>query len=365
MLNELTQVRPLRIMSPHSVEGEKANGKFKQAIGTGAFVVEHSGKEKTTLKPNKYFNHEHPLNYDLIFQNIEDGDARNSAIQSGSIDITGGSLGMLSNQQINYDKKQQQLTVEDKPSTVSHFMAFNPNKALFKTQQMREAISKSIDTNALSSKDMQSIFQKDVQFVNSQNQPQHEYNVKAAEKLIKQQGYEKNNKGIFEKDGQPLTFNLVIQTAEFPNWKDQAQQVQQQLKKAGIKVNIKMLDSQTYYDTLWTKKNYDLIFYRTYSDALMPYNFMNSVFKNNDGKAGVLANDETLSKQLDAFPSKIAPREQHQAFNDIFQHFNRSYYAVPIAYPNETFVTSDKIKSFKFSGLTDAPIDYKQLKVND
>ena len=36
---------------------------------------------------------------------------------------------------------------------------------------------------------------------------------------------------------------------------------------------------------------------------------------------------------------------------------------VPIAYPNETFVTSHKIESFKFSGLTDAPIDYNHLKV--
>ena len=36
---------------------------------------------------------------------------------------------------------------------------------------------------------------------------------------------------------------------------------------------------------------------------------------------------------------------------------------VPIAYPNETFVVSDKVK--QISGLTDAPIDYKALKVNE
>ena len=71
---------------------------------------------------------------------------------------------------------------------------------------------------------------------------------------------------------------------------------------------MKTLDSQSYYDTLWTKKDYDLIFYRTYSDALMPYNFMSSVFKNNDGKSGVLANDKTLTRQLDDFPTTVSKR---------------------------------------------------------
>jgi hypothetical protein len=33
------------------------------------------------------------------------------------VDISGGALGMLSDQQIKQDKKNKNLTVEDKPST--------------------------------------------------------------------------------------------------------------------------------------------------------------------------------------------------------------------------------------------------------
>lgn len=324
VLNELTQVRPLRIMSPHSVEDGKVNGKFEKAIGTGAFVVDKTGKEKTTMKPNKYFDNGHPVNYHLAFQ-----------------------------------------TIEDRPSTVSHFMAFNPKNDVLNQRTIREAISKSIDAKDIAGKSVNGLFQKNVQFVTKNNQQPHDYDMKAAERLLKSEGYHKNDDGIFEKNGKPLSFNLVIQTAEFPNWKDKAEKVQRQLKQAGIKLNVKTLDSQSYYDTLWTKKDYDLIFYRTYSDALMPYNFISSVFKNNDGQPGVLADDETLTKQLDDFPSTVSKEDQQCSFDDIFKHFNQQYYGVPIAYPNETFVVSDKVKQFKFSGLTDAPIDYKALKVNE
>ena len=77
------------------------------------------------------------------------------------------------------------------------------------------------------------------------------------------------------------------------------------------------------------EKDYDLIFYRTYSDALMPYNFMSSVFKNNDGKSGVLANDKTLTP-LDDFPTTVSKKNNKCSFDEIFKHFNQQYYSVPI-----------------------------------
>lgn len=46
----------------------------------------------------------------------------------------------------------------------------------------------------------------------------------------------------------------------------------------------------------------------------------------------MLANDKVLSQKLDAYPKKINHDEQQQAMDDIFKHFNRSYYGVPIAY---------------------------------
>ncbi|MCD9603673.1 ABC transporter substrate-binding protein, partial [Klebsiella pneumoniae] len=93
VLNELSQIRPLRIMSPHAVKDGKTTGKFEKAIGTGPFKVADSTNETVTFKPNPYYHNHHPLDYDLIFQTIEDSDSRHLAMESHSIDITGGSLG--------------------------------------------------------------------------------------------------------------------------------------------------------------------------------------------------------------------------------------------------------------------------------
>ena len=185
------------------------------------------------MKPNKYFNHSHPVNYNLAFQTIEDGDSRNSAVQSGSVDISGGALGMLSDRQIKQDKKNKNLTVEDKPSTVSHFMAFNPDNDVLKQRTIREAISKSIDTKDIAGKSVNGLFQKNVQFVNKDNQQAHDYDVKRLRSYLKKQVITRTVT-VFLKTGKPLTFNLVIQTAEFPSWKDKAEKVQRQLKKLAL-----------------------------------------------------------------------------------------------------------------------------------
>ena len=76
-------------MSPNAVKDGKTTGQFEKAIGTGPFKVANSTNETVSFKPNPYYRNHHPLDYDLIFQTIEDSDSRHLAIESHSIDITG------------------------------------------------------------------------------------------------------------------------------------------------------------------------------------------------------------------------------------------------------------------------------------
>lgn len=366
VLPELTQIRPLRIMSPHAVKDGKTTGKFEKAIGTGPFKVADSTNETVSFKPNKYYHNGHPLNYHLTFQTIEDSDSRHLAIESNSIDITGGSLGQMTPQQIKESHRNNHLTVHEWPSTETQFMVFNPKNKVLQDKTMREAISKAINTDDLShKKKLKGLFQSGVQYVNADNQPKHQYSPSKAKKLIQSLGYKMNSNGYFEKDGQVLSLSLALQTEEFPEWKTKAEIMQQALKKVGIKLNINILDSQTYYETLTVRKDFDLAYYRTYTNALMPYNFLNARFKQDGKQPGAFANDSKLTSMIQQFPTKITQDERQQAFNKLSNYIESQYLEVPISYPNETFVTSPKIKHFQFSGQTDAPINFDKLKVSN
>ena len=363
VLSELCQTRPLRIMSPNAVENQKIDGAFKKAIGSGPFVVEESSDEQTVMKANPYFNDESPVNYNVTFQTIEDGSSRSLALKSGEIDIAGGTLGDITDSDIASFKEDKNYKIHEFTGTMSHFLAFNPDNSQLSTT-IRNGIETAINKSELSDKELVGLFRDNVQYVTEENQQTTSYDLEKAKQTFESQGYKLNQNNYYEKGNEALQFSLVIQTTEFPEWKEKAEIIESELKKAGVKINIQILDKESYYDALWKTKKYDLIFYRTYTDALLPYNFLNSLFQNQAETHGVLANDEKLTNLLNEYATTNNQGQQQEIFNTIFARLSEETLAIPIEYKDENFVTSDKIATFKYSGLSDAPIDFKRLAVN-
>ncbi|MBO0474849.1 nickel ABC transporter substrate-binding protein [Enterococcus ureasiticus] len=362
VLSELCQTRPLRIMSPNAVENQKIDGELKKAIGSGPFVVEESSDEQTVMKANPYFNHETPVNYKVTFQTIEDGSSRSLALKSGEIDIAGGTLGDITDSDISSLKKDKKYNVHEFTGTMSHFLAFNPDNSQL-SATIRNGIEVAINKSELSDKKLVGLFRENVQYVTEENQHNTSYDLDKAKQIFESQGYKLNQNNYYEKGNETLQFTLVIQTTEFPEWKEKAEVIESELKNAGVKLNIQILDKESYYDVLWKTKKYDLIFYRTYTDALLPYNFLNSLFQNQAGTHGVLANDEKLTNLLNDYATTNDKEKQQDIFNKIFARLSEETLAIPIEYKNENFVTSEKISTFEYSGLSDAPIDFKRLAV--
>lgn len=362
VLAELSQTRPLRIMSPNAVENKKIDGEFKSAIGSGPFYVAESSDERTIMKPNPFFDGKNPVKYTVNFQTIEDGSSRSLALKSGEIDIAGGTLGDISVNDISFLKEEKKYNSHEFTGTMTHFLAFNPDKSQINAT-IREGIEVAINKTELSDKDLVGLFRENVQYVNKENQKNRPYDIEKAKELFESQGYKLNQNNYYEKENEALQFSLIIQTTEFPEWKEKAEVIESELKKAGVKINIQILDKESYYDVLWNTKKYDLIFYRTYTDALLPYNFLNSLFQNQPESHGVLANDEKLTSLIQDYAKINNKVQQQEIFNQIFSRISEETLAIPIDYKDENFITSEKISTFEYSGLSDAPIDFKRLVV--
>lgn len=361
VLAELCQTRPLRIMSPNSVENGDVVGAFKKAIGSGAFEITESTSEHVLMHPNRYFNNKKPVNYQVDFKTIVDGSSRTLALKSGEVDIVGGTLGEITDSDIEALKTDNLFKVKEFEGTMSHFLAFNPDNTIL-NRDIRHAIDLSINKKLLTNQKINGLFRENVQYVSETNQLPSEYNSEKAKKIFESEGFRKNKGGYYEKDNKVLSFNLVIQTAEFPDWKEKAEIIESELKKVGVEIKITILDKDAYYDTLWTNKNYDMIFYRTYTDAYLPFNFLNSLYRNTEEK-GILANDEELTNQLNEFARAFNESDQQKIADKFLKRISEETLAIPIDYKNEKFVISEKISKFNYSGLSDSPIDYKNLTV--
>ena len=75
------------------------------------------------------------------------------------------------------------------------------------------------------------------------------YNPAQAQKILQAAGFKKNGSGIFEKNGQPLSFTIKTITG-YTDWDSSLQVIAQELKAAGIAVTVQDQSSTTYQSDL-------------------------------------------------------------------------------------------------------------------
>ncbi|WP_438350876.1 ABC transporter substrate-binding protein [Paenibacillus sp. FA6] len=370
-LLELSQARPFRIMSPNAVVPNGAiGGEFTEPIGTGPWKLDsYKEGQDTVLVANEHYWKEAVANYSLVFKVITDPQARVLALQNGEIDMAGGEVGNIPYENIALFENNDKYTIETNASTMSYFVVINQSNELLADKNIRQAINYGTDTSKMMSgkgAEVSGLFQSTVAFVTSDNQPSYEYNVDKAKQLIEASGYQLNaSSKLYEKDGQVIKFRLVIQTEEYPEWKEMAEIFQDQMKDIGVKVDILNQERAAYYDALWTNKQYDLLLYRTYTDAQLPYRFLSSLFYNTLETPAVAYQDDILTAELDQIANTISQSEQQAIFDRVFDRIHEEAMTVPIYYTKQTFIHNSKISDFTFGNIEDNPVKWHQLHIGD
>jgi len=222
------------VPSPTAVKKEGKQFGLKP-VGAGPFVVssfEPGGDLVLERNPN-YYDPELPYLDKLTMVTATDTQARLSALQAGSIDLA--STQVVS----DFDKaKEAGLTVLPQPAYSYFYIMLNLSKPPFDDERMRQALAHGIDNQALAT----GVFdgkQLPMKGFLSTNHPEYSevkypsFDPEAAKKLVDE----------YKADGGDPSFEITITSP--PEFKDQANIIQQMLKDVGISMKIDVSDQPT------------------------------------------------------------------------------------------------------------------------
>jgi peptide/nickel transport system substrate-binding protein len=148
-------------------------------------------------------------------------------------------------------------------STYSYF-GFNLEKPMFQDKRVRKALSHAIDRKALVDLILLGLgrpcsgpYSPLVPAYNQAVQPVT-YDLKLAGDLLDQAGWKLNAKGIREKDGQPMKFNISTNKGNKIR-EDVATVLQEQFKKLGVQTEVQVIEWSVYVQNYLDKKNFDTV----------------------------------------------------------------------------------------------------------
>lgn len=376
ILTELSYPRPVRFLSPSSIEKVEGNvmGKFTKPVGTGPWMLDSYTKDKeVVLVPNPNYWGEKPKLDKIIFKVIPDGQARVMALQSGEVDIIGGELlGKVPLDSITTLKSDKNFTIYNSKTKMSHFITLNYDNVNLQDKNVRLAMNYAIDKESMVKnllngigKPAVGLFQDGVPYVTKDNSKGYGYDKNKAKELLAQAGYkDTNGDGIIEKDGKPFELNMVLSTDGFPEWKSMSEFVQSELLAVGIKLNLNTVDLNTWNDISINTRKFDVMMQRTSSDSWVPHGDIKQFFTimKSNNKARIWY-DEGLDKNIKATLESIDEKTRQENYDKVFKFISDEAVCVPLYYPETTFVVSSKVKDFEAGVNSYAPIKWEKLDV--
>ncbi|MGO0122416.1 ABC transporter substrate-binding protein [Desulfothermobacter acidiphilus] len=249
------------IFSPTSFDAE---GKFKAPIGTGPFVFKEWQKEQELIfERNENYWGTKPKIKTVVFKVIPDHQTRAMALQSAEIDVAD----YLPVNAIREMEKTGKFSIYRKASPCMNWIAFNTYREPFSDLRVRQAVCYAVDVKRI----IESVVGREIatpalkgplsspahEYIRKPDLEWYTYNPDKARELLSQAGWKPGGDGVLEKNGKKFRVTLIASTL-YEEGKAIAEAVQADLKKVGIDVEVRVLESAARFDAL-KQRNYDLI----------------------------------------------------------------------------------------------------------
>lgn len=236
----------------------------KNPIGTGSYKLKDfkQGQDIELIANDKYFEGKPKIDK-ILYKFLPDPNTSFLYLKQKKLDI-GGLDPIQVDRQID-DEFKNNYTIIQKPSFTYAYLGFNLKNEKFKDIRIRQALSLAINRQEL----VDILFFGYGKICNGPFLPgSFAYNdevqtiqqdIPKAKKLLKEAGYDENH---------PFTFEIITNTGNDTRI-NAAQILQYQLKKAGIIMNIRVMEWQAFLNTVVHPRNFEAVI-MGWSLALMP-----------------------------------------------------------------------------------------------
>jgi peptide/nickel transport system substrate-binding protein len=218
-----------------------------QPVGTGPFVFEsyEPGSEIRYVRNENYWGGPPPLER-VVVRVIPEPSVQLVELESGNVDI----CEILPQDVVAMEERG--LTIEQNIAPGAHFVSLNVSQAPTNELAVRQAIARAIDRETMIETLLFGYAETSRGGVNSASAfysdevPMIEYNPEEAGRLLDEAGWVLGDDGMRQRDGQPLTVNLL--STDYLNWGLMNQVLQEQLAAIGIASEISSLEWNAYLD---------------------------------------------------------------------------------------------------------------------
>jgi peptide/nickel transport system substrate-binding protein len=334
----------------------------RNPVGTGPFIFkEWVTGDHITMERNpdftwgpSYTEGTPPNIQTLIFRIIPEPSTILAGLEAGEIDFAG--IGQVLPQDVtNLEATGNFNIVRNPASGLFPFVIFNLTKAPFDDVRVRQALNYATNRQAII----------DVVVPNSgaviQNGPLsssqegywpgieqlgYSYDLDKAKQLMQDAGYTYNADGMLEKDGQPLSFDLIT-IVGFDVFNKPAEIIQSQWKELGVDVKLMQLDPGVAVTNINSGDYISSMMGVTYSNSEMLILLFHS--KNIGAMNMSQLNDPELDAILDKMVTTTNREEHLQASQDAQKRIVEQAYVIPLFSQAIPDIISSRIKGYEDS----------------
>jgi len=334
------------ILPYHILKDEKdlMTSKFnKNPIGTGAYKLkELKISQDIILNLNKDYFEKTPNIEKIHYKFVPDPTTSFYMLKQKQLDM-GGLTPIQVDRQID-EKFKNNFNIFEKPSFSYTYLGFNLKSEKFKNKKIREAISLSVNRDELSNilffghaKVCNGPFLPGT-FAFNEDVKTPKQNIKKAKKILKELGYDENNKFSFE----------VITNANNSTRVNAAEILQYQLSFAGIDMKIRVMEWQAFLNTIVHPRNFDAIILG-WGLSLMPD--AKSIWHSSSDKTGgfnmVGYKNNDVDKLIEQGEITIDKKELSKIYKNIYKKISDDIPYLFLYIPNSITVVNKNIKNVK------------------